>query len=38
MAWTFLMRRMRNEAEHVQQIQLEAQVIFRDSVRNLGEG
>ena len=29
MAWTFLMQRMRNEAEHVQQIQLEAQVIFR---------
>ncbi len=38
MAWTFLMQRMRNEAEHVQQIQLEAQVIFRGSVRHLGEG
>jgi DNA-binding LacI/PurR family transcriptional regulator len=35
MAWTFLMQRMRNEAQEVQQIQLEAQVIFRDSVRDL---
>jgi len=35
-AWTFLMQRMRGEAEGVQQIQLEAQVIFRGSVRHLG--
>lgn len=35
-AWTFLMQRMRGEAEDVQQIQLEAQVIFRGSVRHLG--
>jgi LacI family transcriptional regulator len=35
-AWTFLMQRMRNEAENVQQIQLEAQVIFRASVRSIG--
>lgn len=35
MAWTFLMQRMRNEADAVQQIQLEAEVIFRDSVRDL---
>jgi LacI family transcriptional regulator len=35
MAWTFLMQRMRNEAQDVQQIQLEAQVIFRESVRDI---
>lgn len=35
MAWTFLMRRMRSEAEGMQQIVLDAQVIFRDSVRTL---
>jgi LacI family transcriptional regulator len=38
MAWTFLMQRMRNEAEGVQQIKLEAEVIFRESVRNLAAG
>lgn len=35
MAWTFLMQRMRNEADAVQQIQLEAEVIFRASVKDL---
>jgi LacI family transcriptional regulator len=35
MAWTFLIQRMRNEAEFVQQIQLEAKVIIRDSVRTI---
>lgn len=35
MAWAFLMQRMRNEADHMQQIQLDAQVIFRESVRNV---
>jgi LacI family transcriptional regulator len=37
-AWTFLMQRMRNEAEGVQQIQLEAPVVFRGSVRSLVAG
>ncbi|WP_165923665.1 LacI family DNA-binding transcriptional regulator [Bosea sp. BK604] len=35
MAWTFLMRRMRNEAEIPQRIQLDAEVIFRESVRHI---
>lgn len=35
MAWRFLLHRMARDVEGIQQIQLEAEVIFRDSVRNL---
>jgi LacI family transcriptional regulator len=33
MAWACLLRRMKNEADGVQRIQLQAEVVFRDSVR-----
>jgi LacI family transcriptional regulator len=35
MAWRFLMHRMANEAAGLQEIQLEAEVVFRNSVRDL---
>jgi LacI family transcriptional regulator len=36
MSWTFLIQRMKNQADSTQQIQLEAKVIIRDSVRAIG--
>lgn len=38
MAWRFLLNRMAGEVEGPQQIQLQAEVIFRDSVRDFSEG
>lgn len=35
MAWRFLLHRMANEAASPQSVQLEAEVVFRDSVRDL---
>jgi len=35
MAWRFLLHRMARDVEGIQQIQLDAEVIFRDSVRDL---
>jgi LacI family transcriptional regulator len=36
MAWRFLIYRMANEAAGLQEVQLEAEVVFRNSVRDLG--